>query len=593
MIDNKKINEWVLWANNLCKPNNVIWVDDTDLDSLRNLALETGELTLLNQEILPGSYLHRSAINDVARSEDKTFICTLNEEDAGPTNNWYPPNAMYTKLTELFNNSMQGRTMYVIPFCMGPLNSPFSKLGIQITDSIYVVLNMFMMTRVSKEVITLLNNTTDFVKCLHSKAELSEEKRYISHFPEDNTIWSINSGYGGNALLGKKCLALRIASYQAKKEGWLAEHMLIIGIENPRGEVHYICAAFPSACGKTNLAMLIPPELYENTGYKIWCLGDDIAWLRIGEDGRLWAMNPENGYFGVLPGTNTTTNPNAINAIKKDTIYTNVVYNEEDSTVWWEGLNNNPPQKAIDWQGNPWNGKTSTTKGAHPNSRFTTHAKNLPCLSKEFENPMGVPISAIVFGGRRGKTTPLVYQARDFNHGVFIGSILSSETTAAQTGAVGVVRIDSMAMKPFCGYNMGDYFNHWLEIGKKLGDKAPPIFKVNWFRLGTDGQYLWPGFGENLRVLEWILSRAQGEVLAKETPIGLMPHTYDINITNANISKDTLEELLTVDEILWQEEIPAIKDYYKSFGNRLPQILWDELSKLEERLKHFTNSPTI
>ena len=586
MIYNKDINEWVLWAQNLCKPNKVVWIDGTELETLRNAALESGELILLNQDLLPGSYLHRSSINDVARVEDRTFICTQNEDDAGPTNNWEAPQTMYKKLTNLFKNSMEGRTMYVIPFCMGPLDSPFSKLGVEITDSIYVVLNMCIMTRVSKEVINLLNETNDYVKCLHSTAELNEENRYICHFPEDNTIWSINSGYGGNALLGKKCLALRIASYQAKKEGWLAEHMLIIGIEDPQGKVDYICGAFPSACGKTNLAMLIPPEIYKKKGYKIWCVGDDIAWLRIGKDGRLWAINPENGYFGVLPGTNTTTNPNAIETIKKDTIYTNVVYDKENKTVWWEGLNNNPPENAIDWRGNDWNGKTSETKGAHPNSRFTAPATNAPCLSSEFESPMGVPISAIVFGGRSAKTNPLVYQARNFKHGVFIGSSLSSETTAAQTGAVGVVRLDSMAMKPFCGYNMGDYFAHWLEIGEKLGDKATPIFKVNWFRTDENGEYIWPGYGENLRVLEWILARSKNELNANDTAIGFIPSLDDINIENMPFSKEKLQQLLQIDKELWKNEVSAIKKYYETFGERLPKSLWEELLKLEEDINN-------
>ncbi|MCL2360969.1 MAG: phosphoenolpyruvate carboxykinase (GTP) [Defluviitaleaceae bacterium] len=584
MEENFKLKNWVSWAVELCKPDNVVWIDGEGLDALREEAIEKGELIRLNQEILPGCYLHRSAINDVARSEDKTFICTTAKEDAGPNNNWQAPEEMYARLTALFDGSMKGRTMYVIPFCMGPVGSPFSKLGVEITDSIYVVLNMNIMTRISKDVTKLVKNTGDFVKCLHSTATLSLDDRFIAHFPEDNAIWSINSGYGGNALLGKKCFALRIASYQAKNEGWLAEHMLIIGIENPQGEVHYVCAAFPSACGKTNLAMLIPPEVYQEKGYKVWCVGDDIAWLRIGEDGRLWAINPENGYFGVVPGTNSVTNPNALATISNDTIFTNVVHNQDDNTVWWEGLSKTPPTQGINWKGEQWNGTTSQEKGAHPNSRFTTPAKNLPILSPEVENPNGVPISALVFGGRRAKTAPLVYQARDFNHGVFIASTMASETTAAQTGAVGVTRIDSMAMKPFCGYNMGDYFAHWLDMGEKLGDNAPKIFNVNWFRTGDNGKFLWPGYGENLRILEWVLARCEGEALAIDTPIGLMPNPDDISTEGLDLPKEKLEELLHVDKNLWVDETAAMREYYKSYGDRLPKVLWDELSGLENRL---------
>ncbi|MCL2397375.1 MAG: phosphoenolpyruvate carboxykinase (GTP) [Defluviitaleaceae bacterium] len=587
MTENQKVKKWVDWAVDLCKPNKVMWIDgDTKvLDELRNAAIKSGELIKLNQELLPGCYLHRSAINDVARSEDKTFVCTTKEEDAGPNNNWRPPKDMYTRLEGLFDGCMSGRTMYVIPFCMGPVGSPFAKLGVEITDSIYVVLNMDIMTRISPDVVKMLDSANDFVKCLHSTADLNEDNRLICHFPEDNGIWSINSGYGGNALLGKKCFALRIASYQAKQEGWLAEHMLIIGIENPKGEVHYICAAFPSACGKTNLAMLIPPEIYRKKGYKVWCVGDDIAWLRIGPDGRLWAINPENGYFGVVPGTNRQTNPNALATIATDTIYTNVVHNLDSNTVWWEGLDSNPPENAVDWRGEVWNGKTAAAKGAHPNSRFTTPARNCPCLSPEFENPMGVPISAIIFGGRRAKTAPLVYQARDFAHGVFVGSVLASETTAAQTGAVGVVRYDSMAMKPFCGYNMGDYFGHWLEIGKKLGDKAPAVFNVNWFRTDENGRFMWPGFGENMRVLEWILARCNDEINAIDTSIGYMPRPEDINTDGLGNKMPPMQELLRIDKELWQTEIKSIKEYYQTFGDHLPRQLWTELENLEGRLK--------
>ena len=585
MVENPEVLNFVSWAENLLRPEKTVWVDGENLDLLREEAMKTGELIKLNQEQLPGCYLHRSKIDDVARVEDRTFICTTNEEDAGPNNNWRPPGEMYEKLTALFDGSMRGRTMYVIPFCMGPPNSPFSKLGVEITDCIYVVLNMHIMTRVSEQVHEMFKNNRDFVKCLHSMAKLDSAERYICHFPEDNAIWSVNSGYGGNALLGKKCLALRIASYQAKNEKWLAEHMLIIGIENPKGEVKYVCAAFPSACGKTNLAMLIPPKWYKERSYKVWCVGDDIAWLRIGEDGRLYAINPENGFFGVVPGTNTLTNPNALNTIARNTIYTNVAYNKDNNTVWWEGLDDNPPENGLDWKGDDWNGKTSKDKGAHPNSRFTAPALNCPVLSPEFENPMGVPISAIIFGGRRAKTTPLVYQARDFAHGVFVASTLASETTAAQTGAVGVTRIDSMAMKPFCGYNMGDYFAHWLEMGEILGEKAPKIFNVNWFRRDDDGGFLWPGYGDNLRVLEWILNSVEGKVDTHETAIGFVPYPEEINTEGLSIDEVKLGELFMIDRELWKTEAASIRKYYESFGERLPEKLWDELEKLENNLR--------
>ena len=585
MIENSEVKNWVMWAEKLLKPKSVVWASDGILDDLKKKALASGELIELNQEILPGCYLHRSKIDDVARTEDRTFICTPREEDAGPNNNWKEPSEMYEKLTAIFDGSMEGRTMYVIPFCMGPVGSPFSKLGIEITDSIYVVLNMHIMTRVSKEVWGMFEGTTEFVKCLHSTASLDANNRYISHFPEDNAIWSVNSGYGGNALLGKKCFALRIASSLAKKEGWLAEHMLIIGIEYPNGEVKYVCAAFPSACGKTNLAMLIPPDIYKQKGIKVWCVGDDIAWLRIGEDGRLYAMNPENGYFGVVPGTNSLTNPNALAAISQGTIYTNVAYNIDNGSVWWEGMDNNPPENALDWKGQPWNGKTSKEKGAHPNSRFTAPAKNCPVLSPEFENAKGVPISAIIFGGRRAKTAPLVYEARNFSHGVFVASTMASETTAAQSGAVGVTRIDSMAMKPFCGYNMGDYFAHWLEMGEKLGENAPKIFNVNWFKTNEEGKFIWPGFGDNMRVLEWIIDRTEDKTEARETPIGLMPNLDGINIEGLSLSAEDLNELFRIDKDLWKTEVESIRVYYESFGSHLPDALWNELKELERRLE--------
>ena len=419
---------------------------------------------------------------------------------------------------------------------------------------------------------------------LHSRCDIDEEKRYICHFPEDNYIISVNSAYGGNVLLGKKCFALRIASYLGKCEDWMAEHMLILGIENPQGEIKYVTAAFPSACGKTNLAMLIPPEGYRNKGYKVWCVGDDIAWMRKGPDGRLWAINPENGFFGVAPGTNEKSNPNALASTKKGTIFTNVALNLDDNTVWWEGLDKNPPEHAIDWKGNPWNGKESTEKGAHPNSRFTAPAKNCPCISSEFNSTSGVPVSAIIFGGRRATTTPLVYQSRDWNNGVFVGSIMASETTAAATGAVGVLRHDPMAMKPFCGYHMGDYFGHWIEMGKILGDKAPKIFNVNWFRLDEDGKFMWPGFGDNFRVLEWIIKRCEGKADAVETPIGYLPRPEDINLEGLDMDMETLKKILTVDNEKWTAETKEIEEYYKIFGDKLPAELRAELEGLKERL---------
>lgn len=582
MTSNKVVLQWIDEMVALTKPDKVVWIDGSEeqLDALRKEALSTGELIELNQEKLPGCYLHRTAENDVARVEDRTFICTATQEEAGPTNNWMDPTEMYDKLSKLFDGSMKGRTMYVIPFLMGPLGSPFSKVGIELTDSIYVVLNMDIMTRVGKAVIDQLGDSTDFVKCLHARKDIDPENRYIVHFPQDNTIWSINSGYGGNVLLSKKCFALRIASYQGRKEGWMAEHMLILGLENPEGEVRYIAAAFPSACGKTNLAMLIPPEKLK--GYKVWTVGDDIAWLRIGEDGRLWAINPEAGFFGVAPGTSSKTNPNALATTQKNTIFTNVVLTPE-GTVWWEGLDGEPPKEGIDWKGNPWTPE-SGVKGAHPNSRFTAPASQCPCISPDWEKPEGVPISAIIFGGRRAKTAPLVYEAFDWQHGVYVGATMASETTAAATGAVGVVRRDPMAMIPFCGYNMADYFEHWLEMGRKIPN-APKIFHVNWFRLDEEGNFIWPGFGENLRVLNWIIDRCEGKADAVETPIGYLPTPNAINTEGLDIEESVMEELLRVDKDIWLEDVEGQKEFFKQFGDKLPQEIVDELNSLEDRLK--------
>ncbi len=587
LTKNKNVLKWVDEMVALTKPDKVVWIDGSEeqLTDLRRQSEAAGEIEALNQDKLPGCYIHRTAINDVARVEHRTFICSKNKEDAGPTNNWWDPNEAYTKLGELFDGVMKGRTMYVIPYSMGPIGSPFSKVGVEVSDSIYVVLNMDIMTRMGVGAFKQLGDeSNDFVRGLHSKANIDEENRYICHFPEDNTIWSINSGYGGNVLLGKKCFALRIASYQGKNEGWMAEHMLILGLEDPKGEVTYIAAAFPSACGKTNLAMLIPPEVYKKKGYKVWCVGDDIAWLRIGEDGRLWAINPESGFFGVAPGTNVKSNPNALESTKKNTIFTNVVHNLDDNTVWWEGLDKNPPKNALNWKGEKWD-SASGDKGAHPNSRFTAPAVNCPCISSEFSNVKGVPISAIVFGGRRAKTAPLVYQSFNWQHGVFVGSIMASETTAAAAGAVGVVRRDPMAMLPFCGYHMGDYFTHWLSMGKKLGDKAPKIFNVNWFRTDDEGKFIWPGFGDNMRVLMWIVDRCKGTAGALETSIGYEPDAKDINIEELDdVTLDVVKGLLSVDNALWKEEAAGIGEFYEKFGSRLPAALNEELDALKKRL---------
>jgi phosphoenolpyruvate carboxykinase (GTP) len=583
LTQNKKVLEFVEQSAQLTRPDNIVWIDGSkaQLDALTSEALKTGELTKLNEELLPGCYLHNTAVTDVARVEHRTFICSKKEEDAGPTNNWMEPKEAYAMLTGLFADSMKGRTMYVIPFSMGAVGSPFAKAGIELTDSIYVVLNMNIMTRIGTRVLDVLGDSNDFVRGLHGKAELSEEKRYICHFPEDNAIWSINSGYGGNVLLGKKCFALRIASYQGRNEGWMAEHMLILGVENPAGEVKYIAAAFPSACGKTNLAMLIPPEFYRKKGYKVWCVGDDIAWIRPGKDGRLYAVNPEAGFFGVAPGTSEKSNPNALAATRKGTIFTNVVHNLDNNTVWWEGLDKNPPEHATDWKGNPWNGKTAKEKGAHPNSRFTAPAVNCPCISPEWENPEGVPLSAIVFGGRRAKTTPLVYEAKSWQNGVFVGSIMASETTAAASGAVGVVRRDPMAMLPFIGYHAGDYFRHWLNMGKKL-QNPPKIFNVNWFRLDDNGDFMWPGFGDNMRVLDWIVKRCEGKADAADSPIGKLPVKGGIDTTDLDITEQTMTELLTVDPAAWKAEAEGIGEFYGKIGAKLPTELLDELDALRK-----------
>ena len=588
MTTNKYILDWIEKMKEIVKPDAVVWIDGSEkqLEQLRKEACENGQIIKLNPEIHPGCYLHRSAPNDVARAEDRTYICTNTKEEAGNTNNWWEPEFAYKKLYGIAKDSYKGKTMYVIPYAMGMLNSEFSKFGVELTDSIYTVLNMAIMTRVTKEVFNHIGNSDNWVRGLHCSCDIDEEQRYVCHFPQDKTIISVNSGYGGNVLLGKKCFALRIASFMGRNEKWLAEHMLILGIERPGKETKYICAAFPSACGKTNLAMLIPPEIYRKKGYKVWCVGDDIAWLRIGDDGRLWAINPENGFFGVAPGTSKKSNPNAFASISKNTIFTNVVHNLDNNTVWWEGMDNNPPEHAVDWKGNPWNGKTSKEKGAHGNSRFTAPAKNCPYLSPEFDNPIGVPISAIIFGGRRAGTVPLVYETRDWNHGVFVGASISSESTAASTGALGVLTHNPMAMKPFCGYNICDYFKHWIEMGGLLSDSAPKIFGVNWFRVNEQGEFIWPGFGDNIRILDWILKRCENEVEAKETAIGLLPYEKDINLDETDVSLEDLKSTLSIDTSEWQTEVKDIKQFFSGLGERFPSELTDEINKLEQKLKN-------
>ncbi len=596
LTNNPNVLKWVDEMIALTKPENVVWIDGSaeQLAALKAEAISTGEMIELNQEKLPGCLYHRTKPNDVARVEDRTFICTKNKEDAGPTNNWMDPQEMYAKLTPMYDGVMKGRTMYVIPYSMGPIGSPLAKVGVEVTDSIYVVLNMDIMTRMGKDAFENLGDTSnDFVRCLHSKADVDPEGRYIVQFPEDNAIWSINSAYGGNVLLGKKCFALRIASFQGKNEGWMAEHMLILGVKKPNGEVKYITAAFPSACGKTNLAMLIPPEGYKKDGYEVFTVGDDIAWMKQGEDGRLYAINPENGFFGVAPGTNAKSNYNALASTMKNTIFTNVAINNDDMTVWWEGLDKNPPENATEWKGAVVNGKEFTESGeklAHPNSRFTAPAINCPCISSEFNNPAGVPISAIIFGGRRASTTPLVYQSFDWTHGTYIGSAVSSETTAAATGAVGVLRHDPMAMKPFIGYNVGDYWQHWLDMGAKLGDKAPKIFNVNWFKKDENGNFMWPGFGDNMRVLDWIIKRCEDEVDADETAIGYLPKKGDINVEGIEdeVTAEVMDKLLAVDKNLWTQEIAEMRRYYNddiaANGGKIPAELYAVLDKIEANL---------
>ena len=573
------VADWVESVRQLTTPDKVQWCDGSaaELGRLKQTLEKTSELKQLNQATFPGCHIAYSHPSDVARVEHLTFICTKNREDAGPNNNWMAPDEAHAKMRELFKGCMKGRTLYVVPYCMGPIDSPYSRCGVEITDSAYVVINMAIMTRMGRPALDRIARDGKFVKGLHSIGELDPNRRFIMHFPEELAIESFGSGYGGNALLGKKCHALRIASWQARDEGWLAEHMLIVGIENPEGETHYIAAAFPSACGTTNLAMLIPPD--SMPGWKVWTVGDDIAWLHPGPDGRLYAINPEAGYFGVAPGTSEQSNPNAMATMKENCIFTNVALTA-DNEPWWEGRKLNTP--VVDWQGKPFD-PASGGVSAHPNSRFTVSAKNNPIYSPRSEDPMGVPISAIVFGGRRREVAPLVYEARNWQHGVVVGASVASETTAAATGAVGIVRRDPMAMKPFAGYNFGDYWGHWLSMGKRL--KNPPrLFHVNWFRRDAAGKFLWPGFGDNLRVVEWILKRSTGKVGATDSPIGYLPNPADLNLQGADVSEATMQDLLAVVPEAWRKETAEMREYLKEFGSHAPAEMSAELTEIEKRL---------
>ena len=570
LTSNPTLLAWVNEMAALTKPDRIVWCDGTpeEKTKLTAEAVEQKVLEPLNQEKLPGCYLHRSNPNDVARVENLTFICSETKEQAGPTNNWMDPKEAYAKLGKLFDGSMKGRTMYVVPYIMGPAGSALSKVGVELTDSIYVVLNMRIMTRMGRIALNMLGDSDDFNRGLHSMLDINPERRFICHFPQDNTIWSIGSGYGGNVLLGKKCLALRIGSALGQKEGWLAEHMLILGVESPEGEMTYVAAAFPSACGKTNFAMMIPPKRFK--GWKIWTVGDDIAWMRVGTDGRLYAVNPENGYFGVAPGTSYESNPNAMKTVMKDTIFTNVA-RTPDGDVWWEGKDGPIPAEVIDWKGNPWTSK-STEKAAHPNSRFTAPAKNNPWLSKFADDPDGVPISAIIFGGRRATTIPLVMQAFNWLNGVFFGATLGSETTAAATGKVGIVRRDPFAMLPFCGYNMGEYFQHWLAMQSNITN-PPKVFLVNWFRKSKDGKFLWPGFGENMRVLKWIVDRARLRVGGQETIFGWVPKAGDLDLSGLDIAHEKVDDATHIDLEEWEKELASYGEFFDTLGTAMPRAL--------------------
>ncbi len=581
LTKNKALLDWVRDCAALVQPDRIVWCDGSEAEKerLTKHAVDTGVLIPLNPKKRPGCYLHRSNPNDVARVEHLTFICTKTKEAAGPTNNWMAPEEAYGKLTKLFHGSMKGRTLYVIPYLMGPVGSPLTKVGIEITDSVYVALNMRIMTRMGKAALDVLGDSNDFNRGLHCTGDVNPERRFICHFPQDNTIWSFGSGYGGNALLGKKCLALRIGSWLGKDEGWFAEHMLILGVESPDGQMTYVTGAFPSACGKTNFAMMIPPKRF--AGWKVWTVGDDITWMRVGKDGRLWAVNPENGYFGVAPGTNFASNPNAMMTIAKDTIFTNVAMTK-DGDVWWEGIDGEVPDELIDWQGRPWK-KGSPEKAAHPNARFTAPMTNNPVLSKHVNDPEGVPISAIVFGGRRATTVPLVLQSFNWAHGVFLGATLGSETTAAAAGKVGVVRRDPMAMLPFTGYNMGEYLQHWLDMQAKI-PYPPKLFQVNWFRKGQDGKFLWPGFGENMRVLKWIVDRAHVRVGGQETPFGWVPKAGDLDLSELDIPPEKVDEATAINPEEWKKELTDEGEFFEMLGKTAPETLQLQRKLLLSRL---------
>jgi phosphoenolpyruvate carboxykinase (GTP) len=581
MANNRTLEAWVEESARLCRPDRVVWCDGSEAERARLTedAVRAGDLIALDRKRLPGCHLHRSALNDVARTEKLTFICSGDKDDAGPTNNWMAPKEAYDRLGGIFAGAMQGRTMYVVPFLMGPKGSPFSKVGVELTDSLYVALNMGLMTRMGAGALEHLGSSDDFTRGLHSKADLNEDRRFICHFPQDNTIWSVGSGYGGNALLSKKCMALRLASALGHKEGWLAEHMLIVGIEDPEGRITYVAGAFPSACGKTNLAMLVPPARFK--GWRVWTVGDDIAWLRPGEDGRLWAINPEAGFFGVAPGTSRNSNPNALAMLRKDAIFTNVA-EKKDGTVWWEGLED-PPSECTDWRGQPWT-PASRTPAAHPNSRFTVSIRQAPSYTDEWNNPKGVPLSAIIFGARRANVIPLVYEAFSWQHGTYLGATMASETTAAATGAVGIVRRDPFAMLPFCGYNMADYFGHWLAIGQRL-KRPPKVYRVNWFNRDDSGRFVWPGFGENLRVLQWIIDRCNDRGESTETAIGVMPTRTALNLDGLDLSPAALDRLLAIDREGWLRALGTQEEFFGQFGPRLPHELRLEHDALRRRLR--------
>ena len=581
MTTNKALAQWIAEISALTQPDHIHWVDGSDEESaqLTDKMLADGSLIRLNERTHPNCFLHRSAPNDVARVEHLTFVCTREKIDAGDNNNWMEPAEAHRLLDGLYAGCMRGRTMYVIPYLMGPYGSPYSRAGVEVTDSAYVVANMRIMARIGERALAHIEAGNSFVKGLHSIGELDPEKRYIMHFPEELLIKSFGSGYGGNALLGKKCHALRIASWQARTEGWLAEHMLILGIEDPKGNTSYVAAAFPSACGKTNLAMLVPPAGFE--GWKIWTIGDDIAWLHLGPDGRLWAINPEAGFFGVAPGTSLKTNPNCMRTIGRNTIYTNVALTE-DLQPWWEGIDGDKPAKLTDWQGRPYD--PANGPAAHPNSRFTVSAAQCPSYSPQADAPQGVPISAIIFGGRRSTVAPLVFESLDWAHGVFTGAAVASETTAAAVGQVGQVRRDPMAMKPFCGYNFGDYWAHWLSFGER-SSKLPKVFHVNWFRKDADGKFMWPGYGDNMRVLKWIVDRCEGRADARHTPVGLVPHAQDLDVSGLSLSPQTLEALLAMDPEIWQREVTQIGEFFASFGSRLPEGLRAQVERIARELE--------